>query len=119
MATPELVSRARQGDGSALGMRTDPYRRERHVHRYRIPGPMADAEAGPETRYERNEAISLASISVLQFLPFGNSSLARLGLPGRCRREPDHDHARDHGGEAGPRVRVRRSAPPSRRPRSM
>jgi hypothetical protein len=81
MATAELVSQARQGDGSALGMRTDPYRRERHVHRYRIPGPMADAEAGPEARYGRNEAISLAFTTALQFLSFDYSSLARLGLP--------------------------------------
>jgi hypothetical protein len=81
MATAELVSRARQGDGSALGIRTDPYRRERHVHRCQIPGPMADAEAGPEARYERSDAISLAFISALQLLPFDNGSLARLGLP--------------------------------------
>ena len=42
---------------------------------------MADAEAGPEARYERSEAISLAFTTALQLLPFGNSSLARFGLP--------------------------------------
>jgi hypothetical protein len=42
---------------------------------------IADAGAGPEARYERSEATSLASISVLQLLAFDNSSLARFGLP--------------------------------------
>jgi hypothetical protein len=81
MATAELVSRARQGDGSAFGVRADPYRREPHFHRYRVLGPMADAEASPEARYERSAAISLAFTTALQLLPFGNSSLARFGLP--------------------------------------
>jgi DNA-directed RNA polymerase specialized sigma24 family protein len=44
MATAELVGRARQGDGNAFGIRMDPYRRELHVHRYRILGSAADAE---------------------------------------------------------------------------
>ena len=44
MATAELVSRARQGDGSAFGVRPDPCRRELHVHRYRILGSAAGAE---------------------------------------------------------------------------
>jgi RNA polymerase sigma factor (sigma-70 family) len=42
---------------------------------------IADAGAGPEARYERSEAISLAFITALQLLPFDNSSLARFGLP--------------------------------------
>jgi DNA-directed RNA polymerase specialized sigma24 family protein len=46
-----------------------------------LPDRVAGAGAGPEARYRRNEAISLAFTAALQFLPFGNGSLARLGLP--------------------------------------
>jgi RNA polymerase sigma-70 factor (TIGR02960 family) len=44
MVTTELMSRARQGDGDAFGQLVDGYRRELHVHCYRILGSAADAE---------------------------------------------------------------------------
>jgi RNA polymerase sigma-70 factor (TIGR02960 family) len=44
MVTAELVSRAQNGDGEAFGQLVDPYRRELHVHCYRILGSSADAE---------------------------------------------------------------------------
>jgi len=153
MVTSELLARARQGDGDAFEALVDRYRRELHVHCYRILGwatdaedalqetmmaawqglgdfeerssvrtwlyriatnrslnalrsvsrrpamepslvwanpptparvsdvpwlepypdvlldQVADAEAGPEARYERSEAISLAFITALQLLP--------------------------------------------------
>jgi RNA polymerase sigma-70 factor (TIGR02960 family) len=153
MVTAELIGRARQGDGEAFEALVDRFRRELHVHCYRILGSAADAEdvlqetmlaawqglgafeerssirtwlyriatnrclnalrsasrrptvesslvwtnppepagvsevpwlepypdvlldqvaeieAGPEARYERNEAISLAFIRALQLLP--------------------------------------------------
>lgn len=56
MAIAELADRARQGDGSAFGIRMTPCRRELH-------------------------AVSLASVSALQLLAFDNGPLARFGLP--------------------------------------
>jgi len=44
MATAELLSRARAGDGEAFRELTGPYRRELRVHRDRMPGSLADAE---------------------------------------------------------------------------
>ena len=44
MVSAELVGQARHGDGEAFRQLVDPFRRELHVHCYRILGSAADAE---------------------------------------------------------------------------
>src|SRR5215471_6567627 len=44
LVSADLLPRARAGDGQAFGQLVDPYRRELHVHCYRILGSVQDAE---------------------------------------------------------------------------
>ena len=43
-ADAELLARAQAGDGDAFRQVTEPFRREIHVHCYRILGSVQDAE---------------------------------------------------------------------------